>query len=88
MGDAGDYTKLHKLAITGSELPENPSVLLTPVSSRGQDEADGQPPRDPRGHRLGPDRSRPRHRNHFLDHLHLSAEVRGGSVSNPEPEPS
>ena len=40
VGDAGDYTKLHKLAITGSELPENPSVLLTPVSSRGQDEAE------------------------------------------------
>lgn len=40
VGDAGDYTKLHKLAMTGGELPENPSVLLTPLSSRGQDEAE------------------------------------------------
>eukprot|EP00551_Chaetoceros_affinis_P013191 CAMPEP_0203686590 /NCGR_PEP_ID=MMETSP0090-20130426/49141_1 /ASSEMBLY_ACC=CAM_ASM_001088 /TAXON_ID=426623 /ORGANISM="Chaetoceros affinis, Strain CCMP159" /LENGTH=1096 /DNA_ID=CAMNT_0050555821 /DNA_START=132 /DNA_END=3422 /DNA_ORIENTATION=- len=38
VGDAGDYTKLHKLAMSGAELPENPAVLLTPTSARGQQE--------------------------------------------------
>lgn len=38
VGDAADYTKLHKLAMTGAELPENPALLLTPTSARGQDD--------------------------------------------------
>jgi len=38
VGDAADYTKLHKLAMSGGELPENPAVLLTPTSARGQEE--------------------------------------------------
>eukprot|EP00560_Eucampia_antarctica_P008624 CAMPEP_0197826668 /NCGR_PEP_ID=MMETSP1437-20131217/3589_1 /TAXON_ID=49252 ORGANISM="Eucampia antarctica, Strain CCMP1452" /NCGR_SAMPLE_ID=MMETSP1437 /ASSEMBLY_ACC=CAM_ASM_001096 /LENGTH=1041 /DNA_ID=CAMNT_0043427197 /DNA_START=327 /DNA_END=3452 /DNA_ORIENTATION=- len=35
VGDAGDYTTLHKIATQGAELPENPSVLLAPPSARG-----------------------------------------------------
>ena len=35
VGDASDYTKLHKLAIQGGELPENPALLLAPTSARG-----------------------------------------------------
>ena len=35
VGDAGDYTKLHKLAVMGGELPENPAMLLAPPSARG-----------------------------------------------------
>ena len=38
VGDASDYTKLHKLAMTDADLPENPAALLTPVSARGQAE--------------------------------------------------
>ena len=36
VGDAGDYTKLHKLAIAGGELPENPALLLAPPTARGE----------------------------------------------------
>ena len=35
VGDANDYSKLHKLAIQGGELPENPAMLLAPASARG-----------------------------------------------------
>lgn len=35
VGDASDYSKLHKLAIQGGELPENPAMLLAPASARG-----------------------------------------------------
>lgn len=42
VGDASDYTKLHKLAMTGAELPENPALLLTPTSARGQEEEDDE----------------------------------------------
>ena len=35
VGDAGDYAKLHKLAVQGGELPENPAMLLAPPSARG-----------------------------------------------------
>ena len=35
VGDASDYTKLHKLAMQGGELPENPAMLLAPASARG-----------------------------------------------------
>jgi nitrite reductase (NADH) large subunit len=35
VGDAADYTKLHKLAMSGGELPENPATLLAPTSARG-----------------------------------------------------
>ncbi len=35
VGDANDYTKLHKLAIGGEQLSENPALLLTPSSARG-----------------------------------------------------
>ncbi|KAL9191510.1 hypothetical protein ACHAXT_001216 [Thalassiosira profunda] len=35
VGDAGDYTKLHKLAMQGGELPENPAMLLAPPSAQG-----------------------------------------------------
>lgn len=38
VGDASDYTKLHKLAMNDAELPENPASLLTPTSARGQAE--------------------------------------------------
>lgn len=36
VGDAGDYTKLHKLAMQGGELPENPAMLLAPPTARGE----------------------------------------------------
>jgi len=36
VGDAGDYSKLHKLAMQGGELPENPAMLLAPPSARGE----------------------------------------------------
>lgn len=39
VGDASDYTTLHKLAVLDGELPENPSVLLAPPSARGGDVA-------------------------------------------------
>ena len=35
VGDAGDYTKLHALAVKGGELPENPALLLAPPSAKG-----------------------------------------------------
>jgi nitrite reductase (NADH) large subunit len=35
VGDAGDYSKLHALAMKGGELPENPAILLAPPSARG-----------------------------------------------------
>jgi len=35
VGDASDYSKLHKLAVQGGELPENPAMLLAPASARG-----------------------------------------------------
>lgn len=35
VGDANDYSKLHKLAVQGGELPENPAMLLAPSSARG-----------------------------------------------------
>jgi len=35
VGDASDYSKLHKLAVQGGELPENPAMLLAPTSARG-----------------------------------------------------
>eukprot|EP00986_Skeletonema_menzelii_P003444 scaffold1049_cov152-Skeletonema_menzelii.AAC.15 len=35
VGDASDYSKLHKLAVQGGELPENPAMLLAPSSARG-----------------------------------------------------
>ena len=35
VGDASDYSKLHKLAIQGGALPENPAMLLAPASARG-----------------------------------------------------
>ena len=35
VGDANDYSKLHKLATQGGELPENPAMLLAPASARG-----------------------------------------------------
>jgi len=35
VGDASDYSKLHKLAMQGGELPENPAMLLAPQSARG-----------------------------------------------------
>ncbi|KAL7551660.1 hypothetical protein ACHAWF_014869 [Thalassiosira exigua] len=35
VGDAGDYTQLHKLAVKGGELPEVPGMLLAPPSARG-----------------------------------------------------
>ena len=48
VGDASDYSKLHKLAMTGVELPDNPAVLLTPVSARGQnEEEEDEVPMDP-----------------------------------------
>lgn len=34
VGDAADYSKLHKLAIGTDKLPENPSSLLAPTSVR------------------------------------------------------
>jgi len=34
VGDAGDYSKLHKLAITNTELHEHPAALLTPPSAQ------------------------------------------------------
>ena len=40
VGDAGDYTKLHKLAVQGGELPENPAMLLAPPSARGEVEVE------------------------------------------------
>ncbi|KAG7344800.1 assimilatory nitrite reductase NADPH large subunit [Nitzschia inconspicua] len=45
VGDASDYEKLHKLAMSGEELPEGtaPSMLLAPLSARGdveEEEAD------------------------------------------------
>lgn len=40
VGDASDYTKLHKLAVGGGELPENPATLLTPTSARSGDDDD------------------------------------------------
>jgi len=46
VGDAGDYTKLHKLAISGEELPENPAILLTPPSARTQEEEEEGPSMD------------------------------------------
>lgn len=36
VGDAGDYSRLHALAVKGSDLPENPATLLTPPSARGE----------------------------------------------------
>lgn len=36
VGDAGDYSKLLKLALQGGELPENPAMLLAPPSARGE----------------------------------------------------
>lgn len=36
VGDAGDYSKLHQLAMKGGELPENPAMLLAPPSARGE----------------------------------------------------
>lgn len=36
VGDAGDYSQLHALAIKGGELPENPALLLAPPSARGE----------------------------------------------------
>ena len=36
VGDAGDYTKLHALAMKGGEMPENPAMLLAPASARGE----------------------------------------------------
>jgi nitrite reductase (NADH) large subunit len=36
VGDAGDYTTLHALAVKGGELPENPALLLAPPSARGE----------------------------------------------------
>jgi len=34
VGDAADYTQLHKLSQTDAELPENPATLLAPPSAR------------------------------------------------------
>lgn len=36
VGDAGDYSKLHALAIKGGELPDNPAMLLAPLTARGE----------------------------------------------------
>eukprot|EP00578_Thalassiosira_sp_NH16_P014735 CAMPEP_0181125354 /NCGR_PEP_ID=MMETSP1071-20121207/26996_1 /TAXON_ID=35127 /ORGANISM="Thalassiosira sp., Strain NH16" /LENGTH=1087 /DNA_ID=CAMNT_0023210773 /DNA_START=155 /DNA_END=3415 /DNA_ORIENTATION=- len=36
VGDAGDYSQLHALAVKGGELPENPGMLLAPPSARGE----------------------------------------------------
>lgn len=36
VGDASDYTKLHALAVKGGELPENPAMLLAPMSAQGE----------------------------------------------------
>lgn len=42
VGDAADYTKLHKLAVSDDvELPANPATLLAPSSARGSDEEEG-----------------------------------------------
>ena len=35
VGDASDYSSLHKMAVGGAELPENPATLLPPPSARG-----------------------------------------------------
>lgn len=35
VGDAGDYNQLHALAMKGGQLPENPALLLAPLSARG-----------------------------------------------------
>lgn len=40
VGDASDYSKLHKLAVNGGKLPENPAMLLTPTSAKGLDADD------------------------------------------------
>lgn len=37
VGDANDYATLHKLAVSGDKLPENPAILLAPTSARGQE---------------------------------------------------
>jgi nitrite reductase (NADH) large subunit len=42
VGDAGDYSTLHKLAMVGGDLPENPGILLTPPSARGGDVSAGE----------------------------------------------
>lgn len=34
IGDAGDYIKLHKIAVGGDKLPENPATLLAPPSAQ------------------------------------------------------
>lgn len=47
VGDAGDYTKLHALAVKGGELPENPAVLLAPSSARGGVEEPAELSTDP-----------------------------------------
>ncbi len=46
VGDAGDYTKLHKLAISGGELPENPASLLAPPSAGSSDVGEEEIPMD------------------------------------------
>jgi nitrite reductase (NADH) large subunit len=47
VGDAGDYTKLHALAMKGGELPENPAMLLAPPSARGAVEEEAELSMDP-----------------------------------------
>lgn len=47
VGDAADYTKLHKLAVTDSDLPENISTLLAPTSAKGQEEETEELSMDP-----------------------------------------
>ena len=47
VGDASDYTKLHKLAMQGGELPENPAMLLAPQSARGGEVVEEELSTDP-----------------------------------------
>lgn len=47
VGDAGDYTKLHKLAITGDTLPVPPGELLCPPSAATGPVEDEGPSDDP-----------------------------------------
>jgi nitrite reductase (NADH) large subunit len=49
VGDASDYTQLHKLAMSGEELPEGttPAMLLPPLSCKSQGVEEEAAPTDP-----------------------------------------
>lgn len=49
VGDASDYEKLHKLAMSGNELPEGttPAMLLPPPSAKGGSEEEEEDLSDP-----------------------------------------